>query len=810
MAGEDGFVRIGTKIDETGLDEGLGKVDKKLGTATKGTKDFTGGLLKAGVAAAGVAAAVKLATKVVGDLTDAYRTQYKAETQLEAAAKNNPYLDEAAVSRLKSYAGQLQAVAAIGDEQLLPYMASLATAGRTEVQIQEIMQVALDASASGAMSLDSAVRNLNKTYGGLAGELGETVPELRGLTAEQMKNGAAVKLLGERYKGMAAEVATNVGSGDKLKNAFGDLKEVLGAPFERGLAPAREFFATLIQGWADAKKQKDEYDRAAKEALMDQTITAQTFLETWEAKYGKNAKKKAIGILDILTGGLGAAGSDPALVKEVFNAAEEELGLTTDKILALNDAYGIFGASTNKAIESIRKEEEARAAARKATLDSLATARKAQAKKDADDAKLKDQNDKALAHIEKITKAREDAIAKINLQAEAEGREADQQEIINAYVASYVSLIGESEGLITENNGAAKELLATIESMAAEYEIILWAEDWNVEKTEQHKKAVEDLKAALDAITEEVPGSSQMKKQLDALDAMHAGIIFSERITEAERLAIQEEYFKKRKVLIDQIGEAEKEEAAATLADRQEKTLKALEIANTFAAQYQQIMASLQSLVAQQIEDEASVKTAELQKQYEDGAISAEEYEEKLTEVKRNAAKEKYKIDMWAWSANIAAAVSNVALAATKALADGGGWLGAALAAGIIVLGGVQLASLIAAKPIPPTFATGGIVGGTSYTGDKIESLLNSGEMVLNAGQQRNLFDRINSGELGNSPNVQVYNSAANIVKTDATVDDEGIRIAIRQVVSKDMGDGKFNGPFRRMQQNIRGVRYTS
>ena len=52
--------------------------------------------------------------------------------------------------------------------------------------------------------LDSAMRNLNKTYGGLAGELGETVPELRGLTAEQMKNGAAVKILGERYKGLAS------------------------------------------------------------------------------------------------------------------------------------------------------------------------------------------------------------------------------------------------------------------------------------------------------------------------------------------------------------------------------------------------------------------------------------------------------------------------------------------------------------------------------------------------------------------------------------------------------------------------------
>ena len=46
-------------------------------------------------------------------------------------------------------------------------------------------------------------------------------------------------------------------------------------------------------------------------------------------------------------------------------------------------------------------------------------------------------------------------------------------------------------------------------------------------------------------------------------------------------------------------------------------------------------------------------------------------------------------------------------------------------------------------------FANGGIVGGTSYTGDKVLARLNSGEMVLNRHQQRNLFGLINSGAGG-------------------------------------------------------------
>lgn len=43
-------------------------------------------------------------------------------------------------------------------------------------------------------------------------------------------------------------------------------------------------------------------------------------------------------------------------------------------------------------------------------------------------------------------------------------------------------------------------------------------------------------------------------------------------------------------------------------------------------------------------------------------------------------------------------------------------------------------------------FATGGIVGGTSYTGDKVSARLNSREMILNTQQQTRLFDALNGG----------------------------------------------------------------
>lgn len=43
-------------------------------------------------------------------------------------------------------------------------------------------------------------------------------------------------------------------------------------------------------------------------------------------------------------------------------------------------------------------------------------------------------------------------------------------------------------------------------------------------------------------------------------------------------------------------------------------------------------------------------------------------------------------------------------------------------------------------------FAEGGIVGGTSYTGDKLFAMVNSGEMILNKRQQKNLSNMLGNG----------------------------------------------------------------
>jgi hypothetical protein len=84
---------------------------------------------------------------------------------------------------------------------------------------------------------------------------------------------------------------------------------------------------------------------------------------------------------------------------------------------------------------------------------------------------------------------------------------------------------------------------------------------------------------------------------------------------------------------------------------------------------------------------------------------------------------------------------------------------------------------VLAAFSAIPKFADGGIVGGTSFTGDKVPALVNSGEMILNKSQQANLFSMIGSG--GNGYKVQLV----------PIIDNRGLAVQV-EIGKKQLGRG--------------------
>lgn len=261
---KDKNVNIKIKADAKEAENGINSVTKKLGdfnktlSSTK-TASFVTSISGIAKAFSLVSAGIKKAGAAIKELNETALVQIKAEKQLETAAKNNPYLNAQNVRQLKNFASELQNIGTIGDEQLLPLMAQLAAAGRTQAEIQEIMSAALDVSASGVMSIESAVKNLNKTFSGLSGELGESVPQIKNLTKEQLKNGEAVKVIAKQYKGMAEETAKATGSGIQLSNAVGDLKEQLGMGWVKIIAPVQRLFTNLVNKVTEAIKLVNEF-----------------------------------------------------------------------------------------------------------------------------------------------------------------------------------------------------------------------------------------------------------------------------------------------------------------------------------------------------------------------------------------------------------------------------------------------------------------------------------------------------------------------------------------------------------------------
>lgn len=78
------------------------------------------------------------------------------------------------------------------------------------------------------------------------------------------------------------------------------------------------------------------------------------------------------------------------------------------------------------------------------------------------------------------------------------------------------------------------------------------------------------------------------------------------------------------------------------------------------------------------------------------------------------------------------------------------GAMGKGFPGNLIAVTGFISAALAAISTISNAkFASGGIVGGTSYRGDRLSANVNSGEMILNRIQQRRLFDAISSGSIG-------------------------------------------------------------
>ena len=184
---------------------------------SKGVKDAAKGVAILGAAIAGVGSIAVF--KSIG----LAREQEDAVNRLNGALRASGDFSTDASTELQNYASELQKVSTIGDEVALGQLALAKGFGASNEQAKQIVSAAADLSVALGIDLQAATRNVSKTLGGYAGELGEVIPELKNLTQEQLQAGAAIDLIAGKFQGLAQnETKSFSGAIAQAGNNFGD------------------------------------------------------------------------------------------------------------------------------------------------------------------------------------------------------------------------------------------------------------------------------------------------------------------------------------------------------------------------------------------------------------------------------------------------------------------------------------------------------------------------------------------------------------------------------------------------------------
>jgi hypothetical protein len=482
----------------------------------------------------------------------------------------------------------------------------------------------------------------------------------------------------------------------------------------------------------------------------------------------------------------------------------------------------------------------------------------AEAKKNEERKRQAEAEKTANDYADASNKALQEKLKLLEVEAKAKGESVDAQDVYNAYLQSYVDLLTKTNGTIQEGYPIELRRRKELENAKKALDAARNSE----EKLAAAMQMTQAATNAINSIKREMTPAQEMQEQINALEEMKKKI---QETSDAEIAAAQEGEEKQlsKQELVNGLAEAEKalinEKVDAIAAKEEswwdkhaskqkelldmkqalndievskdkEKYKKMQELDEAYkqskAAQIAELMTQVSSYTNQTVDiinnaanlmletskNNAKAEQAALEEKYLKGEISEEEYQEKITESKKKAAKEQYKIQMVQWSASILQATANIAQGVTQAIAQGGFPAGLISGGLVAAAGAVQIASIIASKPTPPNFAGGGFIGGmngATMGSDNTYIHARTGEMVANAAQQRNLWEAMNGGANGaGGANIVINNSAANIATAQPKLTRDKIEIMIDARVNDSMRRGRYDQSMSEAQAGITGDYY--
>ena len=434
-----------------------------------------------------------------------------------------------------------------------------------------------------------------------------------------------------------------------------------------------------------------------------------------------------------------------------------------------------IGSRQRQAREEQAKEEEARRKAAQQAAQQAAAERKA---------RLKTQQDELRALEDLQIEAIKD---------EAQRARAEMQKAYDRRIEDLKQRLKEEKNLTVQAREAINQQIALLERQQAEK----LAQLDNERIDEQRKRANEIAQATIDARIAAIEDATEREIKAEEVSAQRKVEALKKRLEEEKNLTIEE-----RNNINEQISLAEeasaKKIAEITANARAEAVKKAFadmqqELENETARAMQQAGENAVQLAEVEIEaaQKAHDKIIALDKDEREAIYGSQEaYEAAVIESENRIAEARKKAsDAFVSQANEVKAVMQAMTSALsdlfesaagdtetyekfkKAMAIVDATIGMATAiaqatavstegdpytmairiATNVAAVTAQFAALIkalkaAAIPSAPAFAEGGIVPGDSWTGDKVNARVNSGEMILTKEQQAKLFDLIQAG----------------------------------------------------------------
>jgi TP901 family phage tail tape measure protein len=190
------------------------------------------------------------------------------------------------------------------------------------------------------------------------------------------------------------------------------------------------------------------------------------------------------------------------------------------------------------------------------------------------------------------------------------------------------------------------------------------------------------------------------------------------------------------------------------------------------SAEYMEALSNINSLTKKQEKDENNAKSPEEKKAEQLGKTADMIGKVGDAFSSMGSAFELPALDV---AGTIAQAVANMMLSYSSASAQAGG-INPFFWAGFTLTGLAQVMGIITTMKSAGAFADGGIIGGSSFAGDRLYARVNSGEMILNTSQQAKLFNMINGGVAsGNRNNKLEFKLKGSTLKAATTNYDKRI-----------------------------------